>query len=72
MPVHFPSQLATDSRRDDPLYYGERLPVYSSRGKQVLTLENGNGIRLENNAYLLMEGEWPEFDSELDTSSSRD
>lgn len=74
MPVSFDSEVDTTSQRDDANvnYYGTREGMYSPRGPQPLLLENGNGQRLENGEYLLAEAEWPEFDSEVSTASSRD
>lgn len=73
-PITFTSQAAQDSMRDaaNLNYYGERVSVYSTRGAQVLVLENGNGFRLENGEYLQMEGSWPAFSSEVSVASSRD
>lgn len=71
MPVQFDDEEDTASSRDDPLYY-TRVSTYSARGVQVLTLENGLGIRLENDEYLQAEGTWLSFDSKVSTASSRD
>ena len=73
-PLDFTTEEAVDSMRDaaNLNYYGERVSMYSTRGAQVLVMENARGIRLENGEYLQMEGLWPEFDSEVSTSSSRD
>lgn len=70
--MSFSSKVSTTARRSDPLYYGQRERTFSARGPQVLALENGRGMRLENDEYLLQEGEWPEFDSEVSLASLRD
>lgn len=72
MPTQFDSEEDAAAHRDDPNYFGDRQPAYSARGVQVIALENGYGFRLENGEYLLGEGTWPDFDSQVSTASSRD